>query len=193
VANGVTGESQTHHIPNIFPMLGAAPNTEWLGDAVALDDKGFVLTGASVRPDQQHGATRWRIRWPPAAPAFSPSVTYDPDRSNGSPQGSARARSWWRRCTKRSQKTLTDNETQGDGTASQRRRHPHQKCSCAQAGSAARGRAGGTAARSVRVYGCSGEAKRSGAGRYSTASPARMTSTSWLIRCTIARSWAMKR
>ncbi|MDQ1552018.1 MAG: thioredoxin reductase [Actinomycetota bacterium] len=63
----------------------------------------------------------------------------------------------------------------------------------AQAGSAARGRAGGTAARSVRVYGCSGEAKRSAAGRYSTASPARMTSTSWLIRCTIARSWAMKR
>jgi thioredoxin reductase (NADPH) len=50
--NGVTGESQTHHIPNIFLMLGAAPNTEWLGDAVALDDKGFVLTGASVRPGQ---------------------------------------------------------------------------------------------------------------------------------------------
>ena len=36
-------------------MLDVAPNTEWLGDAVALDDKGFVLTGASVRPDQQ----RW--------------------------------------------------------------------------------------------------------------------------------------
>jgi thioredoxin reductase (NADPH) len=50
--NSVTEESQTCRIPNVFLMLGAAPNTEWLGDAVALDDKGFVLTGASVGPDQ---------------------------------------------------------------------------------------------------------------------------------------------
>ncbi len=50
--NRVTEESQTRRIPNIFLMLGAAPNTEWLSHAVALDDKGFVLTGASIGPDQ---------------------------------------------------------------------------------------------------------------------------------------------
>jgi thioredoxin reductase (NADPH) len=32
-------------------MLGAAPNTEWLGGAVALDSRGFVLTGAQAAGD----------------------------------------------------------------------------------------------------------------------------------------------
>lgn len=43
-----------------------------------------------------------------------------------------------------------------------------------------RGRAGGTAASRARVYSSSGSAKSSTAGRYSTATPERMTSTSWL-------------
>ena len=46
----VTGQSQTRHIPNVFLMLGAAPNTEWL-NCVALDDKGFVRTGISAVSD----------------------------------------------------------------------------------------------------------------------------------------------
>jgi len=33
-------------VAGVFLMLGAAPNTEWLGGAAALDDRGFVLTGA---------------------------------------------------------------------------------------------------------------------------------------------------
>ncbi len=32
----------------MFVMVGAAPNTAWLSGLVALDDKGFVLTGASA-------------------------------------------------------------------------------------------------------------------------------------------------
>ncbi|PSJ43426.1 FAD-dependent oxidoreductase [Allosphingosinicella deserti] len=32
---------------NLFVMVGAEPNTGWLGDCVALDDRGFVLTGTS--------------------------------------------------------------------------------------------------------------------------------------------------
>jgi thioredoxin reductase (NADPH) len=35
----------------LFLFLGALPCTEWLGDAVARDDKGFVLTGASAGAD----------------------------------------------------------------------------------------------------------------------------------------------
>ena len=31
----------------VFTMIGAAPNTHWLKDVVELNDKGFVLTGAS--------------------------------------------------------------------------------------------------------------------------------------------------
>jgi thioredoxin reductase (NADPH) len=35
----------------LFFFLGALPCTEWLGDVVARDDKGFVLTGASAGGD----------------------------------------------------------------------------------------------------------------------------------------------
>jgi len=52
--NRVTEQSQTRNIPNVFLMLGAAPNTEWLSGCVALDDKGFVETCASVGSDQPH-------------------------------------------------------------------------------------------------------------------------------------------
>jgi thioredoxin reductase (NADPH) len=55
--NRVTGDSQTRGIPNVFLMLGVAPNAEWLNGAVALDDKGFVQTGASVGPDEPGGHT----------------------------------------------------------------------------------------------------------------------------------------
>lgn len=40
-----SGAAQTRPIANVFLMLGAVPNTEWLHGAVRLDDKGFVLTG----------------------------------------------------------------------------------------------------------------------------------------------------
>jgi thioredoxin reductase (NADPH) len=46
----VSGQSQTRHVPNVFLMLGAAPNTEWL-NCVALDDKGFMRTGTSAASD----------------------------------------------------------------------------------------------------------------------------------------------
>ena len=32
----------------LFLFLGAAPCTDWLGDVVARDDRGFVLTGADA-------------------------------------------------------------------------------------------------------------------------------------------------
>jgi thioredoxin reductase (NADPH) len=35
----------------LFLFLGALPCTEWLGDAVACDDRGFVLTGAKAGAD----------------------------------------------------------------------------------------------------------------------------------------------
>ncbi|SFI92476.1 FAD-dependent oxidoreductase [Jannaschia pohangensis] len=35
----------------LFIMVGAAPNTDWLGSQVACDDNGFVLTGDAVSQD----------------------------------------------------------------------------------------------------------------------------------------------
>jgi thioredoxin reductase (NADPH) len=35
----------------LFFFLGASPCTEWLGDTVARDEHGFILTGAAARAD----------------------------------------------------------------------------------------------------------------------------------------------
>ena len=45
-ANRVTGARETHPIGNIFLMIGAVPNTDWLRGCLALDRQGFVVTGA---------------------------------------------------------------------------------------------------------------------------------------------------
>jgi thioredoxin reductase (NADPH) len=46
-----TGVTETHGIRHIFLMTGATPNTQWLNDCVALDDKGFVRTGSDLTED----------------------------------------------------------------------------------------------------------------------------------------------
>lgn len=48
-------------VRHLFLFLGAEPNTDWLGDCVALDDKQFVLTGADVPRD------KWCADRPPFA------------------------------------------------------------------------------------------------------------------------------
>jgi thioredoxin reductase (NADPH) len=40
-----TGARETHRIGSVFVMIGADPNTEWLDGCLALDPKGFVVTG----------------------------------------------------------------------------------------------------------------------------------------------------
>ena len=47
--NRDTGDEQTRPVRNVFVMIGAVPNTDWLHDGVALDDRGFVLTGLDVK------------------------------------------------------------------------------------------------------------------------------------------------
>jgi thioredoxin reductase (NADPH) len=52
------GEVRTAPARHLFLFLGAEPNTAWLGDCVALDDKNFVLTGPDV------GAAKWPLERP---------------------------------------------------------------------------------------------------------------------------------
>lgn len=40
-----TGEAKTYPISNLFLMIGAEPNTDWLDGCLTLDAKGFVETG----------------------------------------------------------------------------------------------------------------------------------------------------
>lgn len=46
---GTSGEEVQRPIRHLFLFIGAEPNTDWLsGSGVALDSKGFVLTGADT-------------------------------------------------------------------------------------------------------------------------------------------------
>ncbi|MEM1412670.1 MAG: FAD-dependent oxidoreductase [Pseudomonadota bacterium] len=55
--NADSGESETRDISNIFVMIGAVPNTDWLKGCVDLDEKGFVVTGTEGRSRFQTSET----------------------------------------------------------------------------------------------------------------------------------------
>jgi thioredoxin reductase (NADPH) len=54
-----SGETSVHDIRHVFVMAGASPRTEWLRGCVALDDKGFILTGRDL--DAATGAPVWTL------------------------------------------------------------------------------------------------------------------------------------
>ena len=58
-----TGESSTHDIRHVFMMTGATPHTDWLKGCLALDNKGFVLTGYDL-----DRATLQELGWPLSRP-----------------------------------------------------------------------------------------------------------------------------
>jgi len=58
-----TGEISTHNIHHLFIMAGASPRTEWLAGCLALDSKGFILTGRDL--DSSTGAKSWPLSRPP--------------------------------------------------------------------------------------------------------------------------------
>ena len=43
-----SGQTSDHPIRHVFIMTGASPRTEWLRGCLALDDKGFILTGRDL-------------------------------------------------------------------------------------------------------------------------------------------------
>ena len=56
-----SGETSTHEIRHLFIMAGASPRTDWLRGCVALDEKGFILTGR----DLETGTSSWTQARPP--------------------------------------------------------------------------------------------------------------------------------
>ncbi len=58
--NNQTGEVEQHPFRHLYLMTGASPNTEWLRGCVALDSKGFVLTGADLTPEHLLAA-KWTL------------------------------------------------------------------------------------------------------------------------------------
>jgi thioredoxin reductase (NADPH) len=64
--NKKTGQVRSVQIHHLFIMTGASPNTEWLRGSVALDEKGFILTGRdlplAIDPDRN---APWPLSRPP--------------------------------------------------------------------------------------------------------------------------------
>jgi thioredoxin reductase (NADPH) len=61
---GLSGKSDVRDIGHVFLMTGAVPNTKWLIDCVALDDKGFVRTGSDLSHEDLAHA-RWPLQRAP--------------------------------------------------------------------------------------------------------------------------------
>jgi thioredoxin reductase (NADPH) len=57
------GQTSIHDVRHVFIMAGASPRTEWLKGCVALDSKGFILTGRDL--DTASEAPAWPLDRPP--------------------------------------------------------------------------------------------------------------------------------
>ncbi len=62
--NKLTGVIETKPIRHVFLMTGAVPNTDWLKNCLALDDKGFILTGHDLDQNGSH-KSYWSGSRPP--------------------------------------------------------------------------------------------------------------------------------
>jgi len=61
-----TGEKSSHDIRHVFIMTGASPRTDWLRGCLALDDKGFILTGRDLEATSPlDPSPRWPLARPP--------------------------------------------------------------------------------------------------------------------------------
>jgi thioredoxin reductase (NADPH) len=77
-----TGKQRTFDSRYLFIFIGAQPHTEWLQGTLALDDHGFVLTGADLQnlsPEFSH-LGRTGCPWKPASPGCSRPVMFGMDR-----------------------------------------------------------------------------------------------------------------
>ncbi len=59
-----TNKTETRDIRHVFVMAGASPNTNWLGNCVVRDKKGFIKTGTDITRDELVAA-RWPLVRPP--------------------------------------------------------------------------------------------------------------------------------
>jgi thioredoxin reductase (NADPH) len=57
IADRVTGNEAVVLANYLFVMIGATPHTDWIGDAVARDSQGFILSGVELLRDGTH--PRW--------------------------------------------------------------------------------------------------------------------------------------
>lgn len=72
--NRVSGEEHERRVDGVFCMLGAEPDCSWLPAGLALDERGYVLTGRDVPRETWSTGCRPRT-WRRPCRASSPRVT----------------------------------------------------------------------------------------------------------------------
>jgi thioredoxin reductase (NADPH) len=60
-----TGQEAAMQTPHVFLMTGASPHTDWLRGCLALDEKGFVLTGRDLDAAPAGEYPPWPLSRPP--------------------------------------------------------------------------------------------------------------------------------
>jgi len=58
LADTISGARRTVPADALFVLIGSQPRTQWLGEAIARDQRGFILTGADLPAGT--GGRRWR-------------------------------------------------------------------------------------------------------------------------------------
>ena len=61
IENVDTGERARVPADALFVFIGATPSTEWLGDAIARDEDGFVIAGIDLLRDGAANGARWSL------------------------------------------------------------------------------------------------------------------------------------
>ena len=90
-----TGARRSVAADALLILIGSQPRTQWLGESLARDQRGFILTGPACRATPPSTGTRacCCCRWRRACPGCSRPVTCAGDQSRGSRPRWARARS----------------------------------------------------------------------------------------------------
>ena len=102
-----TGETTRHESGGLFVFIGADAQTGWLPPEIALDERGFILTGhGHARPAAAGRSRATPICWRRACRASSPAATSGSARSSASPPPSGRGAWRSRSCTSTSGRPL---------------------------------------------------------------------------------------
>ena len=91
VHDATTGETTRLESGGLFVFIGADAETAWLPPEVALDPRGYVLTGSDVVPREAGSSTATLTCSRRASRAFSPAATSATAPSSASRRRSARA------------------------------------------------------------------------------------------------------